>query len=111
MTEDFLDEIVDERTRRNPDFPRLVDAASRRRTLLKELAGVRESRGRSQTVVAAEMRTSQSSVARLEGSADDARLSTIDRYAAALGLRVQWHLLPVELAAAEPPVVVHGPKG
>jgi hypothetical protein len=109
MNKDFLDEIVDERTRRNPDFPRMVDAAARRRSLLKELADVRVSCGRSQTAVAAEMKSSQSSVARLEGAADDARLSTIDRYAEALGFRVQWHLLPVEMAAAEPPVVVHQP--
>jgi seryl-tRNA synthetase len=109
MNKDFLDEIVDERTRRNPDFPRLVDAAARRRSLLKELAEVRESHGRSQTAVAAEMKSSQSSVARLEGTADDARLSTIDRYAEALGFRVQWHLLPAETAAIEPPVIVHEP--
>lgn len=107
MNKDFLDEIVDERARRNPDFPHLVDAAARRRSLLKELAEMRESRGRSQTAVAAEMKSSQSSVARLEGSALDARLSTIDRYAEALGFRIQWHLLPLEAAAAEPPVVVH----
>lgn len=68
---------------------------------------MRESRGRTQTAVAAEMNSSQSSVARLEGSAYDARLSTIDRYAEALGFRIQWHLLPIEAAAAEPPVVVH----
>lgn len=109
MKEDFLDEIVDERTRQNPEFPRLVDAAVRRRRLLKGLAEIRESRGHSQTVVAAEMKSSQSSVARLEGAADDARLSTIDRYAEALGFRVQWHLLPLEAAAVEPAVVVHQP--
>ena len=68
---------------------------------------MRGDKGRSQTAVAAEMNSSQSSVARLEGSAYDARLSTIDRYAEALGFRVQWHLLPVEAAAAEPPVVIH----
>jgi hypothetical protein len=104
---DFLDEIVEERSTRNPDFPGLVDAAARRRKLLKELGAMRESQGRSQTVVAAGMKSSQSSVARLEGSAYDARLSTIDRYAETLGFRVQWHLLPMEDAATEPSVVVH----
>jgi transcriptional regulator with XRE-family HTH domain len=106
-SKDFLDEIIEERTARNPDFPKLVDAAARRRSLLRELAEVRGDKGRSQTAVAAEMNSSQSSVARLEGSAYDARLSTIDRYAEALGFRIQWHLLPLEAAAAEPPVVIH----
>lgn len=105
---DFLDELIAERTARNPQFPQLVEAAVRRRALLKELGGLREREGRSQTAVAAEMKTSQSSVARLEGSAGDARLSTLDRYAEALGFRVQWHLLPLDASEGEPPVVVHG---
>ncbi|MGN6217134.1 MAG: helix-turn-helix domain-containing protein [Solirubrobacterales bacterium] len=104
---DFLDEIIEEHTARNPAFPKLLKAAERRRALLQELAAVRERRSQSQTTLAAEMKTSQSSVARLEGSAGDARLSTIDRYAEALGFRVQWHLLPLEGSEGEPPVVVH----
>jgi seryl-tRNA synthetase len=110
MTEepDVLDELIAERTARNPDFPNLLKAAERRRALLRELADVRARRSQSQTAVAAEMKTSQSSVARLEGSAGDARLSTVDRYAEALGFRIQWHLLPLEGSEQEPPVVVHG---
>lgn len=104
---DFLDEVVEERTAKNPDFPKLVDAAERRRRLLRELGELRESQGRSQTALAAEMKSSQSSVARLEGSAHDARLSTVDRYAEALGFRIQWHLVPEDVAAAQPSVVVH----
>jgi transcriptional regulator with XRE-family HTH domain len=102
-----LEEIVEERSGHNAKFPQLVDAATRRRRLLKELAEMRETLGQSQTAVAAKMKSSQSSVARLEGSAFDARLSTIDRYAESLGFQIQWHLLPLEAAAAEPPVIVH----
>ena len=105
---DFLKEFIDERTARNPDFPKLMEAAARRRALLKGLAQVREKRGRSQTAVAAEMETSQSSVARLEGASGDARISTLDRYTHALGFRVQWHLLPLEGSEAEPPLIIHG---
>ncbi len=110
MTEepDFLDELIAERTARNPDFPKLLEAAERRQALLKGLASVREKRRQSQTAIAAEMKTSQSSVARLESPAGDARLSTIDRYAEALGFRVQWHLLPLKGSEAEPPLVIHG---
>lgn len=104
---DFLDELIAERTARNPEFPKLLEAARRRRALLKKLGALRQRGGRSQTALAAEMETSQSSVARLEGSAGDARVSTIDRYAEALGYRVQWHLLPLEGSEAEPPLVVH----
>lgn len=104
---DFLDEIIEEGTARNPDFPKMVEAAVRRRALLRQLGDMRETGGQSQTAVAAAMKTSQSSVARLEGSAGDARISTVDRYAEALGFRIQWHLLPLEGSEQEPPVVVH----
>ena len=48
--------------------------------------------GLSQTEVAARMGTSQSAVARLESGDADVRLSTLERYAAALGQRLDWRL-------------------
>lgn len=104
---DALDELIAERTARNPEFPKLVEAAARRRALLREFGRIRERHGRSQTAIAAEMETSQSSVARLETSSGDARISTLDRYAQALGFRLQCHLLPLEGSENEPPLVVH----
>jgi transcriptional regulator with XRE-family HTH domain len=52
----------------------------------RRLADARQEQGLSQTAVAAQMGTSQSVVARLESGALDMRLSTLQRYAAALGL-------------------------
>jgi len=89
---DFLDEIVAERSRKNPEFPELVDAALRRRQLLRELAARREKLGLSQTVIAARMGTSQSAVARLEAGELDAKFSTVERFAAALGQRIEWRV-------------------
>ena len=89
---DFLDEIVDERNKRNREFPDLVEAALRRRQLLRELATRREKLGLSQTAVAARMGTSQSAVARLEAGEIDAKLSTVERFAAALGQRIEWRI-------------------
>ena len=91
---DFLDEVVEERTARSPEFPALVEAAERRRQLLGALAERRRQREQSQTAVAAAMHSSQSSIARLETSATDARLSTLDRYAHALGYRLEYSLVP-----------------
>jgi len=82
---DFLDELIDERTRANPDFPRMVDAAVRTRGLLRELAARRHELGLSQTTVAARMGTSQSALARLESGESDPRISTVERYALAIG--------------------------
>jgi transcriptional regulator with XRE-family HTH domain len=96
---DFLDEVINERTAANPDFPAMVDHALKRRELIRALAAMRERRGISQTVVADRMKTSQSSIARLESGDCDARLSTVDRYAAALGMKLEWDLRDVD---AEP---------
>jgi DNA-binding XRE family transcriptional regulator len=82
---DFLDEIVAERASRNPDFPVLVETALKTRQLVRELAERRRAMGISQTLVAARMGTSQSALARLEAGGSDPRLSTLERYARALG--------------------------
>lgn len=104
---DFLDEMISKRTERNPQFPELLDAARRRRELLRALAEQREEQARSQTALAAAMQTSQSAVARLESTASDAKISTVDRYAASLGYVVQYHLIPAETGSGAPSVVVH----
>lgn len=51
---------------------------------------------RTQTWVAAQMETSQSAIARLERGEIDPRLSTLQRYAAALGRRLDWSLEDVD---------------
>jgi ribosome-binding protein aMBF1 (putative translation factor) len=91
--QDFLDEIVSDRTAKNRNFPALVDAALERRRLLRALAEERELQGITQTDVAAGMRTSQSAVARIESGQADVKLSTVERYAAAVGKRVEWQLV------------------
>lgn len=107
MTEaDFLDEVIARRTAGNPQFPRLLAAARRRRELLRALAECRERQRKTQTAVGAAMQTSQSFVARLESTADDTKLSTIDRYADALGYVVQYHLIPATAGVNAPAVVV-----
>jgi transcriptional regulator with XRE-family HTH domain len=75
-----------------PLFPGFKEIAARRRRLAASLAAVRVEQGLSQTEVAARMGTSQSAVARLESGQGDLRLSTLERYAAALGHRLEMRL-------------------
>jgi transcriptional regulator with XRE-family HTH domain len=91
--EDFLAELIHERTRRNPNFPELLEAAVRRRELVASLAAKREELGLSQESVAARMGTSQPAIARLESGEVDAKLSTLERFATALGHRITWRLV------------------
>ena len=93
---DFLDEIIEEGAERNPKFPEMVESAYRRRVLLRELAAKRARAGITQKDVAAMMRTSQSAVARIERGEIDAKLSTVERYAAAVGQRLEWRIRKAE---------------
>lgn len=89
---DFLDELIAERSAGNAEFPRLVEAALDRRRLLRHLAARREALGLSQGEVAERMGTSQPAVARLESGEVDARVSTLERFAAAVGHRIEYRI-------------------
>jgi predicted transcriptional regulator len=68
-----------------PGFDRMcVDPSE----LIDSLVRRRRALGLSQTEVAARMRTSQSALARLESGRSDVRMSTVGRYAEALGADV-----------------------
>lgn len=68
-----------------PGFESLVEDPG---DLIDRLTVRRRRLGLSQTEVAARMGTSQSAIARLESGRSDTRLSTLTRYAEALGTRV-----------------------
>jgi predicted transcriptional regulator len=83
----------DQQSSDRPVFPGFREIADeRRRRLVDELIGARRRLGLSQTDVAARMGTSQSAVARLEALSGDVRLSTLERYAAAVGQTVELRL-------------------
>jgi ribosome-binding protein aMBF1 (putative translation factor) len=82
---------------RLPRLPGFREMALRRmsqerRQLVADLTLRRQQAGLSQTEVAARMGTSQSAVARLEAGEADARASTLERYAAAIGGQISWAL-------------------
>jgi predicted transcriptional regulator len=79
---------------RRTAFPGLQGLAGRRRELVNELVKARQEHGLSQTEIAARMGTSQSAVARLESGDVDVRLSTLERYAAAVDRTVDWRIQP-----------------
>jgi transcriptional regulator with XRE-family HTH domain len=82
-----------------PRLPGFREMALRRMSeergrLLADLTARRQAAGLSQTEVAARMRTSQSAVARLESGEGDVRMSTLERYAAAVGSDIMWQVRP-----------------
>ena len=81
-------------------FPGFEPLALDTREVIDALVRRRNELGLSQTVVAARMGTSQSAVARLEAGRSDPRMSTLERFAAALDTSVAY---AVAARPAEPP--------
>jgi transcriptional regulator with XRE-family HTH domain len=77
---------------RYPDFGSFIEATARRRRLLRALASVRVGR-MSQRDLALRMSSHQPTIVNLERGDADPRLSTLERYAASLGLVFFWQLL------------------
>lgn len=93
-TRDDLDQLIDELAEDDPALPSRVAAALERRELARQLADRRREAGLTQSELARRMQTSQGQVTRFESGADT-RLSTVARYAAAVGMKVEWSLAPV----------------
>ena len=90
---DDLDSLIDELAADDPDVQLRVAAALQRRELARQLADCRRAAGLTQVAIAERMGTSQGQVTRFESGADT-RLSTVARYAAALGVQVDWTITP-----------------
>jgi predicted transcriptional regulator len=73
-------------------FPGFRQMAERRHALSGQLTSLRRQLGLSQVEVATRMGTSQSAVARFEAGDLDVRLSTVERYASALGGTLEWRI-------------------
>jgi transcriptional regulator with XRE-family HTH domain len=72
----------------DPAFAGALADARTRRELIARLAGERQATGFTQSDVATSMGTTQSAVSDLEGGLTDPRLSTLQRYARAVGTQV-----------------------
>ncbi len=69
-------------------------AQQRRRAFLQALAALRKRLDVTQEQVAERMESTQPAVARLEAGRGDPRISTLERYAAALGMRLEINFAP-----------------
>lgn len=81
---------------------RLVESDER---LLDELVGLRLFKGLTQSAIAERMQISQSAVARIESGERDPRLSTLRRYAMAVGALVEHDVIDDELEVVPGPGV------
>ncbi len=84
-----LDELIDRENEQHPGLRDAVELGVQRRRFLSNLASLREAHGFSQQQVAVRMGTGQPAVARLESGAIDPKFSTLQKYAGAIGLRIE----------------------
>jgi aerobic carbon-monoxide dehydrogenase small subunit len=89
---DALVSLIDELTEKYPRLPGLFEATQRRHRLLRALREVRARRA-TQDTVAKRISTQQPQITRLERGDADPRLSTLERFAAGLGLVFFWQVL------------------
>lgn len=90
---DDLDAYLSEQLE-SDEFRAAYTDAEARSTLLLQLLAARRTGGLTQASVAAAMGTTQSAVSDLERGGSDPRLSTLQRYARAVGRRVAVRVIP-----------------
>lgn len=90
---DDLERYIADRDAREPGFAALVADAEARLTFGRQMAERRRAKGKTQTQVAALMQTSPAIISRLE-SGHDVRVSTLEKYVAALGLQLELNAVP-----------------
>lgn len=96
------------RARNDPAFSAALEDAARRSSLLDHLIASRHDLGLAQKAVAKLMETTQSAVSELEGGGTDPRLSTLQRYARAVGTCLYVHLADSPEAPFQPIATTSG---
>ena len=85
-------QYVQNRAKRDPEFAESYDLGYSDFKIGVVLRQAREAAGLTQDQVARKLKTKKSSISRIENHADDVRLSTIRRYAKAVGANLQIKL-------------------
>ena len=88
-----LDKYINKRKRRDAEFAEGFEAGYSNFKVGVLLKQARERAGMTQDEVARKLRTKKSSISRIENHAEDIRLSTIQRYAKALGKTVKVEII------------------
>lgn len=105
---DDLDRLIMMRDAREPGYAKRFERESSAFRVGVQLQVAREQAGMTQQQVAERMGTKKSAVSRLENNAGDVRLSTLQRYAEAVGCRL---VIDVAKLEEEPkPATVRKPR-
>jgi HTH-type transcriptional regulator / antitoxin HipB len=88
-----LETYVERRKRKSPRFAKDFESGYQAFEFSVMLRRAREAAGVTQETVAQKLRTKKSAISRIENHAGDIRLSTLEKYANALGMRIRVQLI------------------
>jgi HTH-type transcriptional regulator / antitoxin HipB len=88
MTMSDLQKYIEARKKRDPEFAKDFDKGYQDFKIGAILRQAREEAGFTQEEIAHQMNTKKSAISRIENHAQDIRLSTLDKYASALGRKL-----------------------
>lgn len=87
-----VERYITERKKRSPKFAENFESGYDAFEFSVMLRQAREEAGITQEAIAKKLRTKKSAISRIENHAEDIRLSTLGKYAKALGKKLKVHL-------------------
>ncbi len=87
-----VERYIEERKKRSPKFAENFESGYDAFEFSVMLRQAREEAGITQETIAKKLRTRKSAISRIENNAEDIRLSTLNKYAKALGKKLKVHL-------------------
>ena len=87
-----VERYIARRKKERPAFKRNFETGYQALEFSLMLRQARERAGMTQETVARKLRTKKSAISRIENHAEDIRLSTLSKYAGALGMRLKLEL-------------------
>ncbi len=104
-----LERLIAELKAEDPEFAEGFERGYEAFSVGVDLQVAREQAGMTQQQVAERMGTKKSAISRLENNAGDVRLSTLQRYAEAVGCRLVMEVAPLGAESEVKAVVVRKP--
>ncbi len=87
-----VERYISKRKKEQPEFRKNFESGYRAFEFSVMLRQARERAGLTQETIARKLRTKKSAISRIENHAEDIRLSTLEKYARALGMRLKLDL-------------------
>lgn len=87
-----VERYIERRKKRSPKFAKNFESGYEAFEFSVMLRHAREKAGITQEAIAKKLRTKKSAISRIENHAEDIRLSTLGKYAKALGKKLRVHL-------------------